>query len=178
MRVHSRNGKKHVPGQLTLHTQYKLLIISLVDLPGQLVHLPKAQNRRAVKEGWTKTNRWQPGEWTFIPLTKSWNLPGWRANRHNAIQAISVVHRNLVHSVFEGPRVQPIPGGATQQNSLAVQLICSADPGTEVVPVHVLRTPATARRSCSEHSHSTLQRRAGLGVYLSGIYGIWIEERK
>ena len=34
MRVHARNRKEHVPGQLTLNTNYKLLIISLVNLPG------------------------------------------------------------------------------------------------------------------------------------------------
>ena len=52
---HFENG---VGPQLTLNTQHKLHIISLVDLPGQLVNLRAAQNRRAVEESGTETNRW------------------------------------------------------------------------------------------------------------------------
>src|SRR5260370_22151261 len=123
MRVHSRNRKEHIPGQLTLNTNDKLLIIGLVDVPGQLVNLREAQNRGAIEKSRTEWNRWQPRKRTRIPLTQAGNLGCWLANRHNAIQVIAVVYRNLVDAIFEGTRIQPIPGYAAQQDSLAVQLI-------------------------------------------------------
>src|SRR5580700_5647553 len=155
MRVHPRNGKEHVPRELTLNTDYKLLIISLVDLPGQLVNLRAAQNRRTVEKVGTETNRRQRGELICIPLTKAGNLRRWLTNRHNAIQVISVVNRNLVDAIFEGPRIQPIPGHAAEQHSLGVQLIRKPNAGAEMVPVHVLSAPATACRTRPQFRHST-----------------------
>src|SRR6267143_3042373 len=114
MRVHSRNRKEHVEGQVALNPNDKLLIVGLVDVPGQLVNLPEAQNRRAIEECRTERNRWKTRKWFRIPLTQTWNLWRWLTNRHKPVQVVSVVHRNLVDAVLEGARIQPVPGDAAQ----------------------------------------------------------------
>src|ERR1700724_1591066 len=105
MRVYVVNRNERVPGQFTLNTNNKLLIVSLVDRLRQLVNLGKAENRRAIEKRWTKPKRWQPGQRICVPLTQAGNLgAGRRANRDNAIQVVPVVYRDLVNAVFKGTR--------------------------------------------------------------------------
>src|ERR1700722_4627085 len=109
MRVHVVNRKERVPGQFTLNTNNKLLIVSLVDRLRQLVNLGKAENRRAIEKCRTKPNRWQPWQGVRVPLTQAWNLGRRLANRDHAIQVVPVVYRDLVNAVFKGTSVQPVP---------------------------------------------------------------------
>src|SRR5579864_8924676 len=120
MGVHPGSRQERVPGQFALNTNDKLLIVGLVDRLGQLVNLGIAENRRAIERCRTKPNRWQPWQRIRVPLTQGRNRELRLANRNHAIQVVPVVYRDLVNSVFKGASVQPVPRGATEQDSLAV----------------------------------------------------------
>ena len=85
MGVHAGNRKEHVPGQLPLNADDKLLIVGLVDVPGQLVNLREAQNRCAIEKCRAERKRWQRREWIRIPLAQARNLAAWLANRDNTV---------------------------------------------------------------------------------------------
>src|SRR5207248_2529388 len=85
VRVHSGNRKEHVPGQLPLNTNYKLLVIGLVDVPGQFVNLRAAQNRRAVEEFWTEWKARQWWEGSGVPLPPTGNLGRWLTDGDSSI---------------------------------------------------------------------------------------------
>src|SRR5690348_1621038 len=172
MSVNTMDREKHIPRQLPLNTYYELLVVALVNV----LHCRAGESRVEEARGQARGRRRRKRSLSVrIPQA----ITGNRINaaiasaaaaingpftagieaRQSAIQIVSVVDCDFVDAVFEGTRIQPIPGYAAQQNSLAIQLVGKPDTRAEMVPEHVHMVPANterARGTCrAELRHST-----------------------